>query len=986
MTNIKNNFHDLFRDPVHKGKIISIKQCIEVYNLIHKDNQITEKQLYEEIINQKINSDLRILFAKYDKYDNENLEGYLPESIKRRKKIYDLFGFPSEISEKIDEIAPIFSGSDSHRTLEGFRGEKERNPWVHKIDTDNYWWNKFRESLEKELPEDVRSEVITNLDISSNIILDDLHPPHAEEAYRNKGLVIGHIQSGKTSNMQALTAKAIDAGYKLVIVLSGTNKILRAQTQRRFDKQNLGKEMIAPHIMFDNNFIPSPEEEYQLDDDYENFVSHGNNLQDGRVRVHRVTTSRVGNGLITRKEVSSIRFKKNFPGRMNSIDNLKTNDAYFAAIMKNPANLRKMKREIELTGLRNDLADIPILIIDDESDSASPNVAPKKLKEISKTNEAIRDLLNEFPRAQYVAYTATPAANIFIDPNDPEDLYPKDFIRSLKTSPGYMGSKDFEDMKYIRSVYLDGDNPNKEKLQEAVDSFVLSGAIKLYRVKKQGASKNLTRHHTMLIHESSSNDKHERTKRFITREIWEKSDYLGGLGINRLKQLYQEDFINQSNTFGEEEILAKKLPKNFDLLKPFIQEAINKIEKGGKIYQIVNQTEPSPDFSKENIWKIFIGGNMFSRGYTVEGLTISYYSRNTQAGDTLQQMARWYGYRKNYKDLVRLYIARNAGPKNNVDLYEEFMGESIRDTEIRRRIVLAKDHETNPYEKDFSTADWGALIVAIYSEYNKKVKMPTRAAAMQNVRLAFDNFGSQNQSKELFPLKKEKDLIKQNYELVFNFLENKKIREVKFGTEESKNQNRYLISWASPEKFLNEFLNKFKMQKDKSDSWAYVKKYLSQEKLDINIKQWMIMVVAGDRSELNKFHPEEKYTIDFFGNKIKAVKRSRNSHNGGFAPSGSPDTDYAEYLSHGYGLNPSKNSDLLEIAEETGGPKAKSNKDEKRLLANTGVALIYFSNFEELETVHSIGLSLHFPPNNESSRPVYFHKETENEFIENQIV
>ena len=102
MTNIKNNFHDLFRDPVHKGKIISIKQCIEVYNLIHKDNQITEKQLYEEIINQKINSDLRILFAKYDKYDNENLEGYLPESIKRRKKIYDLFGFPSEISEKID--------------------------------------------------------------------------------------------------------------------------------------------------------------------------------------------------------------------------------------------------------------------------------------------------------------------------------------------------------------------------------------------------------------------------------------------------------------------------------------------------------------------------------------------------------------------------------------------------------------------------------------------------------------------------------------------------------------------------------------------------------------------------------------------------------------------------------------------------------------------------------------------------------------------
>jgi len=972
VSNLKNNFHDLFRDPSNSGKIISIDECIEVYNLIHKNETITLQNVLKEIINHNLDSELRILFGKYDRYNNPDLEDYLPESIERREKVYELLKLPAEIITKISDIIPIWSSDEYHRTLEGLRGEKEYDPWIHELDTENYWWNKFKESLQKSLPTEVADEVITNLDISSNIILDDLHPPFAKKGYRNKGLVIGHIQSGKTSNMQALTAKAIDAGYKLVIILSGTNKILRAQTQRRFDKQNFGKEIIAPHIIFDKNYIPVSDEEYQLDDDYNEFATHGNYLDDGKVRVHRVTTSRVGNGFISRKEVSSIRFKKNFPGRMNSVENLNTNDAYFAAIMKNPANIRKMKKEIELTGLRNDLVDIPILIIDDESDSASPNVGRRKLKEISKTNEAIRELLNQFPRAQYVAYTATPAANIFSDQNDPEDLYPKDFIYSLKTSPGYMGSKDFENMKYIRSVYLNGSEPNIEKLQEAVDSFVLSGAIKLYRVRKQGISDNLIRHHTMLIHESSSNDTHDDTRRLIVREIWEKADYLGGDGLKRLEELFKNDFIPQSKTFTDEPI-ASKMTSNFESLKPFIQEAIKNIESGGKIYQIVNQTESSPDFSKENIWKIFIGGNMLSRGYTVEGLTVSYYSRNTQAGDTLQQMARWYGYRNNYKDLVRLFIARNAGPQNNVDLYEEFMGESTRDNELRRRISIAKNHESDPYQrKEFSTYDMGALIVAIYSDYGsrKKAKPPTRMPAMQNMELAFDNFGSQNQTKELFPLRKEKELIKSNYELVFNYLKGKQIEEVKFGTNGS-NQNRYLVNFSSPDRFLNDFLTHFKMQEDKADSWRYVKRFLEKENFNRNIKKWLFMVVAGDGSQLKDFHPEEKYNINLHGKNIKAVKRSRNSNNGGFAPSGSPDTDYAAYISHRYPIQPDHKSDLLKIADKAG--------------ESTAVALVYFCNFENLEETHSIGLSLHFPKNEESSGPVYFQKETDEEFIPNAI-
>ena len=163
----------------------------------------------------------------------------------------------------------------------------------------------------------------------------------------------------------------------------------------------------------------------------------------------------------------------------------------------------------------------------------------------------------------------------------------------------------------------------------------------------------------MLIHESANNQEQEDlATKYLTKEIWNKHDYYGGDGLKRLKSLYEKDFLPHSETLIEEESIANDMP-SFGLLKKYILEAIRKIESGGEIYKIVNQLYPEPDFEKESIWKIFIGGQKISRGYTIEGLTISYYTRPTTAGDTLQQMARWFGYRKNYKDLVRLYICRS---------------------------------------------------------------------------------------------------------------------------------------------------------------------------------------------------------------------------------------------------------------------------------------------------------------------------------------
>ena len=948
MNNIKKNWHDLFPDPSNKGKIISIDKRIEIYNIAHDEEPITKEILFEAIKGQEVNNELKILFNALDKYPSSSIENIQPETREKRYKVYELMGIDDDLIEVINRLAPLPPKLNIDKTLTTLaKSNRETQAWVDDVETDYYWWNSYKHSLKNDLPENVADDVITSLDVSTSHILDYLHPPDHEKIYKSKGLVIGYVQSGKTSNMMALTTKAIDVGYKIVIILSGTNKILRSQTQRRFDKQILGKEIISPGYLSNENYTPTEVDEYFEDDDYEDFITHPKLTDGGRVIIKRITTSG-GNGLVTRKGVSSINFRPNFGGKINTRKNLDTNDAYFAAIMKNTTGIKKLKDEIIDAGI--DLNDIPILVIDDESDSASPNVASRKkdITNISKTNEAIRDLLKELPRAQYVAYTATPYANVFVSPNNEDDIYPKDFITTLAPSPGYMGSKDFEHPKYKRDIWLEGGDHNLETMQEAVDAFVLSGAIKLYRIENFGVSEKLARHHTMLVHESSANIDHEEMSRLIQKEIWEKSDYFGGKGMQRLKTLYEKDFIPHSKGLQNSEPQAKNLPKNFKDLNSFILNAIEKIQSGGNIFKIVNQEWEDPDFSKESIWKVIIGGNKVSRGYTIEGLTISYYTRPTTAGDTLQQMARWFGYRADYKDLVRLYIGRNVG-KGQRDLFEEFQGIYNMDTELRRRIALFSDHKKNAYEKDATPDNYGPL-VRLFGNLN-----PTRRSAMQDVELNYDNFGSQNPSKELYPASKHKKEIADNLELLVNFTEGKKLERVNFNYSLGGKGQNYLTSFVSYERFLNDFFVKFKMNPEKADSWNYVKRFLKETEGKNNIDKWLLMIADKSSTELKA--PSEMKNFDLHGNNLKVVKRSRKD-NGGFVASVVEDRVFAEDLAHGSDLKTDYKSDLSNYREQT---------------KNTGIVLIYLANFlPKLEPLPSVWFSLFLPSNELDANPVFF--------------
>ena len=391
-----------------------------------------------------------------------------------------------------------------------------------------------------------------------------------------------------------------------------------------------------------------------------------------------------------------------------------------AIIKKNKAALTSLIRDLE--DINADSREIPTLIIDDEADQASVNTtnpkrSRKELADRTAINRKISELLKLLPRAQYLGYTATPFANVFVSPDDVADIFPKDFIISLEPSAEYMGGKQFHDLApvasdpsgsgmsneeaHVRALLAGGgaddDAAEREEMQEALDAFVLSGAIKLWRQEHvDGLS---FRHHTMLVHESVKQAEHKDLADMV-RDVWATSDFSGPGGLARLRELYLADFVkvHAARDWGA------PLPADFDELLPHLGEALVEILADGDPVVIVNGSKDSDydamDFSRRPYWRIMVGGAKLSRGFTVEGLTVSYYRRRAMAADTLMQMGRWFGYRPGYRDLVRLYIGRDVidGRGKSFDLYDAFTAILEDEEEFRDqlRAFAALDDEGRP--------------------------------------------------------------------------------------------------------------------------------------------------------------------------------------------------------------------------------------------------------------------------------------------------
>lgn len=374
--------------------------------------------------------------------------------------------------------------------------------------------------------------------------------PASADIYQARGLVVGHVQSGKTTNFTAVIAKAIDAGYRLIIVLSGTTNLLRNQTQRRLDMQLVGRENILR-----GSSETDVGHDYIEDESWPHkFISYGKlpSLL-GHVDIHRLTSLED----FTQRDAGLNPLEFEFEKRSRRLplydrENLDHAGARIAIVKKQRERLKALKRELQNVG-KEKCAEVPTLIIDDESDQASVNtVNPKAVdRKRSAINEDIVEILKLLPRANYLGYTATPFANVFINPKDSQDIYPRSFIISLPRPGGYMGAQEFIDFEpvepdrlsnekaFVRDIPAE-EKPEDDRLLEALDTFVLTGAIKKYREKKDGLE---FKHHTMLVHHSVSKDDHRLLVRRI-ESLWKKAGYDSPSSYSlRLQKLLDDDIL-----------------------------------------------------------------------------------------------------------------------------------------------------------------------------------------------------------------------------------------------------------------------------------------------------------------------------------------------------------------------------------------------------------------------------------------------------------
>ncbi|UPW08127.1 Z1 domain-containing protein [Gordonia terrae] len=670
--------------------------------------------------------------------------GTAPQSRERRTLIYSLLGIPGPAFEPLTTAFPIAGGPTV------IAAPQPWEPWYvpERRAAQDFYWSAYRRLLEAKGWAD---HVVDGLDVATTAVVQRLADPTREEPYQSKGLVVGYVQSGKTANFTGVIGKAIDAGYRLVIVLTGTIELLRSQTQRRLDMELIGMQNID-------------EAEYANDEDWHagRFLTHvlDPNHSNDAPAIRRLT-GRVDDYKALAKGIGTLHYEfVDHSKPLYDPTNLHASNVRVAVVKKNSAVLKKLVADVGK--IPTPLDQIPTLIIDDEADQASVNTQnPKNFAagriERTAINEQISRLLETLGRSQYVGYTATPFANVFVDPDDSVNIFPNDFIVSLDRPEKYMGGADFHDVDdldegvektpansnekaFVRDLRAQCDEDREAERLRALDSFVLAGALKLFR-EHHGVPGSF-RHHTMLVHESVKQQEHAALAQDF-EALWKSAGYSQPHGLERLEELWDSDFRVVSESRSEPGVLS---PGGFGELEEFIGAAADRIGAGISPVIVVNGSadkdyaQESLNFDEQAVWKILVGGTKLSRGFTVEGLTTTYYTRRTAQSDTLMQMGRWFGFRPGYRDLVRLFIGREVpGPGGVlVDMYAAF--EAIVGDEEEFRSELARFKGLNEAGEPMVTPRDVPPMVFQRLPWLK----PTATNKMYNAELSYRSVGGQS--------------------------------------------------------------------------------------------------------------------------------------------------------------------------------------------------------------------------------------------------
>lgn len=537
---------------------------------------------------------------------------------------------------------------------------------------DWQYWRRYRDFQESKLSD----TVVDGLDEATDSILELLEDPQRTDPWDRRGLVVGHVQSGKTSNYSGLICKAADAGYKIIIVLAGLHNNLRSQTQVRLEESFLGYETTLDR----DPGLPIGVAEFGED-----------------LKTNSATT-RADNGDFSKA------IAKHFHG-------ISPEERPWLFVVK--------KQKTVLTALLNwiqtrvaDATDsedgrklvtkLPLLVIDDEADNASVDTGEQAFDENDEPDEEhrpkainslIRQVLHAFTRKAYVGYTATPFANIFIHQKgattkEGPDLFPKAFIINLSAPSNYVGparmfgkvtkdgrqdvlplSRDIEDTydeetrsgwmppkhKKTHEPLYEGQETVPPSLHEAIQAFVLACAVR--ELRGQGKQ-----HSSMLVHVTRYVDVQNHVKvqvEEVVRRMRQRivrgtdSDAL----LVQLHDLWENDFIPT-----RDEVAALSTKEEQPPVLPLWDEvvaALPNVLADIQVRSINGTAKDALDYATPGaaLKVIAVGGDKLARGLTLEGLCGSYFVRTTKMYDTLMQMGRWFGYRPGYLDLCRLYTS-----------------------------------------------------------------------------------------------------------------------------------------------------------------------------------------------------------------------------------------------------------------------------------------------------------------------------------------
>lgn len=542
-----------------------------------------------------------------------------------------------QLARDIEERFGISMGLGAMVDDEDFR------PWLPeaKASIEPFYWGRYRKLMLKNgLPQDV----VTATDTVTDEILGRLGNPNLQEEWDRRGMVVGHVQSGKTGNYTGLICKAADAGYRLIVVIAGIHNNLRNQTQERIDEGFIGRD--TGRLAMKGRKVGNKAIGVGLFDDRRTPVSLTNTLTDFRKNTATSNTSEID----SYKVPVVLVIKKNHSTLKNLLDWLRENSA------KGDAQMISQ----------------PMLLIDDEADNASINTKYSK-EEITRINGQIRDLLGMFHRSCYVGYTATPFANIFVDPDSydeakKEDLFPRHFIVGLDAPTNYFGPK---------KIFVDGlpeegeptwlryisDNedilPIKHKIDQSFDELPdsLLTALRTFLIARtirnlRGQARS---HCSMLVNASRFTDMQGK----IRNRIHERLDVM--LDSLRVNGARGADGLSDPEISALRQVWAEEYSDlEFDWHQ--IQGAMLEAVAAAKVVE-VNSRANGLDYSNDGSigqTLIAVGGFSLSRGLTLEGLTVTWFLRNTMMYDTLMQMGRWFGYRGGYEDVCRIWMPVDA--------------------------------------------------------------------------------------------------------------------------------------------------------------------------------------------------------------------------------------------------------------------------------------------------------------------------------------